>query len=163
MIAPVRLARVARMLVVRAERLHEADRLEPAGLRRAARELRERGFVLQLRTSRRAGSVVREVVEWLVVELEHVARAGRIGRARDRVRSGAVRACTVRVSGRGGLAGGVRPAACVPRPVDSLRREPVADRRRRLQRQLRTEAARRRARRLHGVHCEVAARTSCDG
>ena len=79
--APGGLGGVAGMLVLLAERLDEADRLEVALLVRSLDGVDEGGFVLQMVGARlRPGRVVREVVERLMVELEVAVGAGRDGR-----------------------------------------------------------------------------------
>src|SRR5207245_9923461 len=118
-----RLARVAGMLVLLAERLDEADGLQAARRRRALGGLYEGLLVLQVRPSGRARGVVREVVERLVVVLEDEVRTLgvlvlRVG-IMVRVRAG--RPGPVRPARPVDVAVRVRPATGVPRPVDRLR------------------------------------------
>ena len=143
----LRLARVPGVLVLGPERLHEADRLQRARLRlpRGVEGREERLLVLEMRTAGRPRRVVREVRERLVVELEGGVRALREGVARVRI--------VVRVRARGPAPvrparavdepGCVRPAARVPRPVDALRGQAVADRRVRLRDELLAEGPER--------------------
>src|SRR5262249_2622833 len=118
MVAAVGLAPVAGMLVLDADRLHEtySRELTVLSLRRVglAHEAR---LVLQVRPARRAGCVVGEVVERLMVVLELRVRASwehRVGGAG--VRIAAVRTVAVRPPGSVLVADGVRPATGVPRP-----------------------------------------------
>src|SRR4029079_6821431 len=81
-VGPRVLARVARVLVLRPDRLDEADRLELAGLRGALRARQELRLVTQvLRAHRRARGERGEVVERLVVVLEELAGAVRVHRS----------------------------------------------------------------------------------
>src|SRR6266511_2040217 len=82
MVTAVGLARVAGMLVLRPERLHEADLPELALVRRRGGEILELDLVAEvllpvLRPLLRLGRERREVVEGLVVVLEEVVRAPR--------------------------------------------------------------------------------------
>src|SRR5712691_3981615 len=129
MVAPPGLARVAGMLVLEPYRLDEADRVELAVLGRGLREREALGLVAQVRPPRRARRVVRVVVERLVVELEHLARAVRPHRIRERLRIRAdSRHTSVRPSRPTHVTVGVRPAAGVPRPSHTGRAQLVADR-----------------------------------
>src|SRR4051794_6335118 len=160
----VRRARVPRMLVLLAERLDEADRLELAALRtRRAGDLQELRLVLQPEATSRIRRVVREVHERLMVVLEHPVGALRILEGRVGIRVGTVRPRAVRPTWSVHVAGGIRPAAGVPGPVDSLARQALADRRVGLRNELRSERAERLGRRLHRVDREVAARAVRDG
>src|SRR3954467_6251554 len=83
MVVAAGLARVAGMLVLEPERLHEADRLESACAAGSMRLLDELLLVLEVRLPvreplRGIGIEAREVVERLMVVLEHVARTVRI-------------------------------------------------------------------------------------
>ena len=129
------LAGVAGVLVLGADRLDEADRLELAAAIRSVRERLELVFVAQVLDPRlRAGRVVLVVVERLVVVLEQLVRAVREDRAGRRLGVGAG-SRPVRPARSADVAVGVRPAARVPRPVDALLAQPVADRRALLRRQ----------------------------
>src|SRR5439155_25313588 len=77
-VGAVRLARITGMLVLLADRLDEADRLQIAVvLRRGLREVLEVHLVLQVRASGRTRCEVGEVVERLMVVLEQRVRAAR--------------------------------------------------------------------------------------
>ena len=136
-IGAVALARVAGVLVLGAVGLDDAHRLELAAVLGARGRGLELGLVAQVRAAGLAGRVGGEVVERLVVELEQLARAvGIDGAGRGvgvRARPGRRPVGPPR---RADVTVGVRPAARVPRPVDALGAQAVADRRRRLQRQL---------------------------
>src|SRR5205823_9617157 len=112
------LAGVAGVLVLLADRLDEAHRLERAGLRRGD----ELHLVAQVRgAGGGARREAREVVERLVVELEQLVRAVRVHPGGERVRVGAgARRGAVRPAGAAHVAGRVVPAAGVPGPVDAL-------------------------------------------
>src|SRR5258706_15323208 len=90
MVAAANLARVARMFVLRCDRLDEADGTELAVPRRSVRELHELLFVTQVRPPRRTGRKRCVIVERIVVKLELPMRTVRIGGGWDsaRVRAG---------------------------------------------------------------------------
>src|SRR4051812_32355987 len=135
MVAAVRLAGVAGMLVLRADRLDEADLRELAVGRRVEEVL----LVLQVRAVRAGGRVVaREVGEGIVVLLVRPRRAvwvaARCPRAVGRrARSGAVRRIARGTGARGPaatarVAGSVVPATAVVGPADATVGHQVADR-----------------------------------
>src|SRR6476659_4982533 len=109
MVAAGVLAGIAGVLVLRTDRLHEADRLELAVVRGRDEFL----LVPQVRrTGRRARRVVRVVIERLVVELEQLVRAVRIDRRGQGVRVGAGPwDIAVGPSGTANVTVRVRPAA----------------------------------------------------
>src|SRR5207249_4802940 len=100
--------RVPRMLVLLADRLDEANRLQHAGLLGAADEVLELDLVLEVVLPRlRPGSEARVVIERLVVELEVGVGTVRIDRGREVIRIRAGRAVPVCPAGRADVAVGV--------------------------------------------------------
>src|SRR4029077_21193271 len=119
--AAVRLAGVARMLVLLTDRLDEAHRVQVALGRRRARCVLELDLVAEVRTPTSVRAIVRVIHERLVMELEREVRALRIvvRRIGVVVRIRTRRPWTVRPARPRGIPGGVLPPAGVPTPRDA--------------------------------------------
>src|SRR5205807_2994683 len=118
-LAPLGLVGVARVLVLFADRLDEADGLELALGGRSAGLPQELGLVAKVIPSRsRAGGKAGEVVKRLVMELEQLIRAVWIGVAGQVIRIRARRSRAVRVILAFGIPGGIVPPARIPGPID---------------------------------------------
>ena len=134
MITASGLGGVSGMLVLGADRLHEAHRLQPACHPRRLRELEKFRLVTQVclavgQPRHRARIECSEVVEWMVVELEEEIRTIREHRRWERIGIDALRPRGVRPTRPVDVAVRIRPPARVPRPVHARPRESVADRR----------------------------------
>src|SRR6266567_7505917 len=128
MVAAASLAGVARVLVLRCDRLDEADRIQLTVLRGGVRELDEFQFVTQVRSTCRTRCKRCVVVERIVVELELLVRTERIGGVRSRVWIRTCRTVAIRPTGRADISVRVRPPARVPSPTDIGRTQFVTNR-----------------------------------